>query len=118
VAQSLKKGIVVVETRKDLSNRSEDASLIGFFGVADARPEGVAVQIVGEASAIAVVEACTGEMVAVFDVCRASEANLLVGIEGVLRILQDGNNGVGLGLGEACQIGGGEQTAYEEQIRR
>ena len=57
VLEPLQEGVVVVETGEDLANGPEDASLLLLRGVAGARARRVAVLIVGQAAAEAVVQA-------------------------------------------------------------
>ena len=85
MAQPFEVGVVVVEALVDLAQRPEDAALVATRRVAMARALVVVVEFVGQATALALVEARAGEDVAVLDVGRGAETNRQVGVEALQR---------------------------------
>src|SRR5688572_25645382 len=81
VAQSLEVGVVIVEAGVDPLDGAEDAALPGLLGITAARAGSIAVEIVEQTAAVAVVKSRTGKVLRVLHIRGAAKANLALRIE-------------------------------------
>src|SRR5688572_5035264 len=75
MAHSFEHRIVVIKARVNFSNRTKDAALVVLRRIADARPVAVAILIVSEAAAIAVIQTSAGEILRVLDIGGTAKPN-------------------------------------------
>ena len=79
--ESLEISIEIVEAGVDFSQSAEDTAFVYLAGIAVGGPFVVAIEIILEAAAVAVVKTRTDELVRVFDIGGAAEAEFFEGVE-------------------------------------
>src|SRR5690606_760966 len=82
-APSLEEGVRAIERSEHAPDRSKHPSFRVLVGIAEARSRIVAVELVGEAAAEALVEPGARELLGILDIRRAPEADLCEGVEPV-----------------------------------
>src|SRR5437870_13247630 len=86
MTEALKKRIVVVEAGINFLDGAKDTAFVRLSGIASARSGRVAIQVIEQTAAEAVVKAGAGEMFAVFYIGRTAEADLPIWVEDTERI--------------------------------
>ena len=90
VTQPLEDGVVVVEAGEYPPERAKHAPFGRFRWIAPRRPSRIAIQVIQQATAVAVVQAGSRELLAVFHIRGASETEFALGLQWLQRI-QDGS---------------------------
>ena len=90
VTQALEDGVVVVEAGEHPPERPKHAPFGRFRWIAQRRSVRIAIQVIQQATAVAVVQAGSRELLAVFHICGTSETEFAPGLQW-LQHIQDGS---------------------------